>query len=234
MSYLIENEDFKRFAKLFQFTHDPSEKSASFFSISGEFLFRRDSTRLIAYRLPFSAKQDWNYLFHPNDIFSSCCEIELEDSGVLHVRNQEKHSVSFQPQSVPLESHSLSVIREPSFDTFADIETLFLTRQLTSMYKKIHAQGLNPKESEVVMNLKNKTWYLYGREHESVSIPCQIKKETDFIISYPFPTCKDFLINANMFHSVIRFYIKNPYYSVLQYSKNIFGVLLHKQDSPSS
>jgi len=218
---------YKQVISLLLFPNRSEEELAKHLSVTDQFLWRRDSFRLVAFNLG-KKHGDWDYLFEDISDLKGIQSIHVNDEGTLSFSSKYE-AKEFFPIQKKFHSHSLKTLFEKEHHTEFEIPGKELSRLLSIFQRKVSNSSIKPENVTLVLDLKKKMMSL-KELNESKSIPITIKKGDDAILSYSFLFFRDLLINGNKFGHSISFKTLRPYFTSIRYDKNLYAVLTHKKD----
>lgn len=218
---------YKQVFSLLLFPNRNNEKLADYLSVTNQFIWRRDSHRLVAFHLE-NKTDDWDYSIEELKDLNDVVNLKIDDKGILSFITKETVN-TLSPVEKVFDSNSLQTLFEKNHQTEFEIPGKELSRQLSILQRKVSSSSLEIENTTIVLDLKNKTISL-KELNEKKSISISLKKGNDLTISYSFAYFRDLLINSNKFDEMILFKCHLPYFTAIRYDKNLYAVLTHKKD----
>lgn len=226
--------EFKNFLKVIGFTNRSSTKESNHFYLSSGYLWRRDSHRLCALKLPdMPADSAYEYpITELESQFSNAVSISMSESGMLHIHDvaQGQAWIAAAPLSTSTKPLQVLVENENNIIEFM-LPSNFLSKQLSIFQTKIRKAEFEVDKVDLIVDINEKTMHISSHVNEKVIIPVElVRGMTTKTIRYSFSHFKDFLANSNKFNEGILFQCSMPYYSVIVLSQDIYVSLMHKKE----
>jgi len=210
----------KRFLPLLQFENRMKDITANYISITDDYLWRRDSARLVAIKLPQSINGHFDY---------ECKEFSQKYIKELAIQKDN---------SIKLKTHEETQVLKPVYKTNPNTIKYMLGRQNEAKVdveldrkrlKEIllileqKCEMSKQQDPKLIFNFDGNEIFIQGRE-EFFELPIvEKKKNNKGIFSYSFYLLKDMIYNKykeNIFFSIFDHFV------VLSYPDNAWGVLM--------
>lgn len=225
----MDDSYYNKRISLLLFPNRTGEKIANFFSVKEHYLWRRDSHRLVAFKMAQSSKEEWNYPTDKLTALQDIVNIEMSEKGILNffTKNASNH---LYPVSESFFSHSFQTMKEKNHHVIFEILSKDLSKQLSIFQRKILNSSLDMEKVTLTIHLKSKTIELNELSFQK-EVPIKQSKGESLSISYSFAYFRDLLINCNKFNEWIVFKVHLPYFTKIDFDANTCAILTHKKDS---
>lgn len=225
---IMESDVFSPFLQLFFFENRLKDELADYAVISGKYLFRRDSTRLVAYEMPDSEERTFHYPI-----------VSLETEGYDGVQFKDRQNLSFkkgekedvlEPVEVSYGVGSMQLLATTEFDFEVKVEAKSVVRALLAIQRKVLNQDIDLEKAVIGFDFSNNKLTVDLPEERFEALVKgnfeEVPEKT--VVYYSYLLFKDFLQNANSFSKEVAISVKAPLFTVIQYTDLVKGVLAHK------
>lgn len=225
----MKTEEYQLFAELLFFDNHLQDDKANYVVIADDYLFRRDSARIVAYRLEEKIKESKHFLL---DAFGKegGYDVQLNQENIL-LTATDGSTQEIVPMEVPYRTNSIQILAITDFDWEATVDTKTLVKALLIIQRKIMNQPVDMMKINLFINFQEKTINLQLKE-ETVCLALKMDiKQTgnNPIVYYAYPLFKDFFMNAKSLNSTVSIRVHAPYFTRIDYTEKIMAVLNHKR-----
>jgi hypothetical protein len=228
---LFDNKSKKYIHKLFLFKNKETDKISNYFSITNQFIWRRDEFKLVLHTLDGNVHANWNYNLEDLDKIFQTDSANVSEDGVIQIKDDELGE-EIHPVDVPLLPNSLNILKTKEYHSELDMSSLFIVRQIAIMQKKLFTGHLSEDSATVILDLKNKQIYLKEFAADKMNLECTfIKQSGPELVFYPFSAFKELLAHSKHFNKSIRLKIFQPYFTLFHYNNKLISILNHKRDT---
>lgn len=222
-------KDSSDFLQLLLFENRLQDEVADYIAISSKYLVRRDGARLMS--LEFDEEQEKTFHYPIVSLESMGYDgVQLKDRQNLVFTKSGEETV-LAPIEVPYLTETLKLLSIQDYDFSVTLDTKSVVRSLLAIQRKV----LNQKKEmdQIVLSFdfsKKKISVELENEQFETTVNGNTEKTNEGdVVHYSYLLFKDFFQNANSFGKEITLSIKSPYYTVIQYTDKIKGVLAHKK-----
>lgn len=228
MEITLNKKKFRYFLNVFLFENRKEDKRADFFSITDQYIWRRDEHKLIAYRFDEKVGGNYNYSIEQINEVRRVEKLTIYEEGIIELEERKEIKKIYPDTEIPLEPNSLKLLSIQKWDTIFQIPSDFLTKQLSLAQNRLNSVGKDIETAEINIDIENFEFSIEGEVKKQMPLVL-MQKEKNKPIYYSFSDFKDVLINAIQFDKMIEFKVKYPYFTMVKLNEQIFAILTHKK-----
>lgn len=226
-------DDLLLFNNLLFFENRLKDDKADYISVTDQYLWRRDSSRLVSFKLDEKVKKNINYRLED---YKEAFEDEDKKPKKLIVNEKGEMVITFEkkkkmikPITVNMKPYSLKTLYYEEFTKEYVIESKKIMKYLLMVQRKIMKGKQNINDLTIIVDAKQGTISIPEiKDEKKIDIQAS-NDEKEYEFHYPYPFFKEFLINASQLSKEITFKVNGSYFSIIEYNDRIKAVLNHKR-----